>query len=96
MQLTTTLNFIPELVPALAGRPHRRRRQVHHLVLQPVVADGAVLVAAVPAVVDAVAEALERQAAAVVRAGVPVQRAVLHVVAERLVRLEEGEAKCEH
>ena len=84
-----------ELLPALAARPHRRRRQVDHLVVEPDFADGAVFVAAIPAVVDAVAEPLERDAAAVVGAGVAVLGAVVDVVAEGLVRLE-GEAKSKH
>ena len=79
--------ILPELLPALAGRPHRRRGQVDHPFAQPRLAHGAVLVAAVPAVVDAVAQPLERQAAAVVGAGVPARRAVLDVVAGGLVRL---------
>ena len=63
---TTELNMLPELLPALAGRPHRRRGQVDHALAQPRLAHGGVLVAAVPAVVDAVAQPLERKAAAVV------------------------------
>ena len=81
------MNIVPELLPALAGGPHRRRRQVDHLPVEPDPADGAVLVAAIPAVVDPVAEPLERQAAAVVGAGVAVLGAVVDVVAEGLVRL---------
>ena len=79
--------ILPELLPALAGRPHRRRGQVDHALAEPRLAHGGVLVAAVPAVVDAVAQPLERQAAAVIGAGVPAHGAVLDVVAGGLVRL---------